>query len=120
MHKTRTGDYHRTYKFNPTLGIGKHKQIVEIECQREYEGKGAYPNYIADGVLNGFEELKSDSQPYCFEPVKIKSQFCWYLDMVKRRRLERSLYQNELWCDINVAILANWAKPDVVTGKGIV
>ena len=27
------------------LAIGKHAQVVEIECQREYEGKGAYPNY---------------------------------------------------------------------------
>ncbi|MCD8166405.1 MAG: hypothetical protein LUE93_09965 [Bacteroides sp.] len=52
------GDYHRTFNFNPTLGTGKHKQIVEIQCQREYEGKGAYPNYIAAGVLNGFEEYK--------------------------------------------------------------
>ncbi|MDE6527683.1 MAG: hypothetical protein K2L78_01380, partial [Muribaculaceae bacterium] len=31
--------------FNPTLGIGRHKQIVEVQCQREYEGKGAHPNY---------------------------------------------------------------------------
>ena len=42
--------------FNPTLGIGRHRQIVEVQCQREYEGKGAYPNYVVKGVVEGFEE----------------------------------------------------------------
>ena len=42
--------------FNRQVGIGKHAQIVEIECQREYEGKGAFPNYIMDGVIDGFVE----------------------------------------------------------------
>ena len=27
--------------FNPCIGIGKHQQVVEVQCQREYEGKGA-------------------------------------------------------------------------------
>ncbi|MCP3997969.1 MAG: hypothetical protein GY722_23360, partial [bacterium] len=50
------GDYHRTHRFSPPLGIGDHKQVVEIQCQREYEGKGAFPNLIAAGVIDGFEE----------------------------------------------------------------
>lgn len=50
------GDFHRRIVFNPTLNIGKHRQIVEVQCQREYEGKAAYPNYIAKGVIDGFEE----------------------------------------------------------------
>ena len=103
------GDYHRTYKFNPTLGIGKHKQIVEIECQREYEGKGAYPNYIADGVLNGFEELKSDSQPYCLNQLKSNPNFAGIWTWSRGGGWRGPYIKNELWCDINVAILANWA-----------
>ena len=51
--KHTKGDFLRTFPFNPTLGIGKHSQIVEVQCQREYEGKGAHPDYIAGGVLNG-------------------------------------------------------------------
>ena len=28
-----------------------------MECQREYEGKGAHPNFIAQGVIDGFPEV---------------------------------------------------------------
>eukprot|EP01043_Picozoa_sp_COSAG02_P058621 COSAG02_NODE_7328_length_3061_cov_5.107698_4_plen_225_part_00 len=51
-------DFWRYSAFNPCLGIGKHAQIVEVECQREYEGKGAHPNYIAKGVIEGFPEVQ--------------------------------------------------------------
>ena len=50
------GDFHRGNPFSQVLGIGRHPQLVEVQCQREYEGKGAYPNYIAHGVIEGFEE----------------------------------------------------------------
>ena len=50
-------DFWRWSAFNPCLGIGDHAQIVEVECQREYEGKGAHPNYIAQGVIEGFAEV---------------------------------------------------------------
>jgi hypothetical protein len=49
-------DFWRRVKVNECLTRGKHPQIVEVQCQREYEGKGAYPNYVMDGVINGFEE----------------------------------------------------------------
>lgn len=58
--------------FNPCIGIGKHQQVVEVQCQREYEGKGAHPNYIAKGVIGGFEEFKKPGikNPYCLNQVK--------------------------------------------------
>ncbi|EDQ84193.1 uncharacterized protein MONBRDRAFT_30494 [Monosiga brevicollis MX1] len=43
--------------FNPTLAQGAHQQIVEVECAREYEGKGAFPNYIGHGVINRWAEV---------------------------------------------------------------
>lgn len=52
-------DFWRTIPFNRTIGVGKHRQIIEVECQREYEGKGAFPNYVIDGVVNGFEEFRT-------------------------------------------------------------
>lgn len=54
--KHTAGDFHRTVGFNQCLNIGKHQQIVEVQAAREYEGKGAFPNYIGDGVINGYEE----------------------------------------------------------------
>ena len=49
-------DYWRYVAFNPTIGIGRHQQIVEASCQRSYEGKGIWPSYIARGVIEGFAE----------------------------------------------------------------
>lgn len=103
------GDYHRTFKFNPTLGIGKHRQIVEIECQREYEGKGAYPNYIGNGLLNGFEELKSDNPPYCLNHLKENPLFAGIWTWSRGGGWRGPYIKNELWSDINVAILTRWA-----------
>ncbi|HKL21389.1 MAG TPA: hypothetical protein VJ904_06255, partial [Tichowtungia sp.] len=43
------GDFHRVNPFTRSIGQGRHPQVIEVQCAREYEGKGAYPNYIAHG-----------------------------------------------------------------------
>jgi hypothetical protein len=50
------GDFHRGNPFSKVLGQGRHRQLIEVQAQREYEGKGAYPNDIAHGLIDGFEE----------------------------------------------------------------
>lgn len=57
------GDFFRNVSFNQCLNAGKHQQIVEVQSAREYEGKGAYPNYIGDGVINGFKEYEWSMSP---------------------------------------------------------
>jgi len=39
-------DYWRYNDFNPNIGRGGVEQIVEFQCAREYEGKGAYPDFV--------------------------------------------------------------------------
>jgi hypothetical protein len=39
-------DFWRYNDFNPTIGRGGVNQIVEFQCAREYEGKGAFPDYV--------------------------------------------------------------------------
>ena len=56
--KYQQGDFLRMTPFNPCLGIGKHKQIVEAQSRMEAYGKGAHPYYSAFGVLNGWPETK--------------------------------------------------------------
>lgn len=68
--KHTKGDFLRTFSFNPTLGIGKYQQVVEVQCQREYEGKGAHPDYIAKAVINGFEEYEGMESPKCLNDLK--------------------------------------------------
>ena len=41
-------DFWRYNDFNPTIGRGGVDQIVEFQAAREYEGKGAYPNYMGE------------------------------------------------------------------------
>ena len=64
--KHQAGDFLRLTPFNPTLMIGKHRQIVETECQLEVYGKGAHPYYSGQGVIGGWEEyawlMKHDAQ----------------------------------------------------------
>lgn len=39
-------DFWEYNDFNPMIGRGNVRQIVEFECAREYEGKGAFPDYV--------------------------------------------------------------------------
>lgn len=100
-------DFWRRVKFNPCICSGKHDQIIEIQCQREYEGKGAYPMYVMDGVINGFPELKN--------PIGVKDVINhplmrgvfawsrgggWYGPYIK----------NEFWCDLNAYVIGEYGK----------
>lgn len=57
--KHTSGDFVRPSTWNPMLGVGEHAQIVEVELQREYESKGALPNYVMNGIIDGFAEMGS-------------------------------------------------------------
>lgn len=41
-------DFWRYNDFNPNIGRGGVEQIVEFQCAREYEGKGAFPDYVGE------------------------------------------------------------------------
>jgi hypothetical protein len=104
------GDYHRTLPFNPTLGIGKHKQIMEVECQREYEGKGAYPNYIAQGVIDGFEEQKGEQKIHSLKEFAKTPQFAGVWTWSRGGGWVGPYIKNELWCELNAYVVANWTR----------
>lgn len=100
-------DFWRHVKVNECLTQGKHPQIIEVQCQREYEGKGAYPNYIMDGVINGFEEnTKKVGLRDLFSHPKILGVYSWsrgggwYGPYVK----------DELWPELNAFVLAQFVK----------
>jgi hypothetical protein len=102
-------DFHRWVEFNPCLMQGRHRQVVEVQCQREYEGKGAYPNYIARGVIEGFEEqaerkgLRDIQDHPLFAGIYTWSRGGgWYGPYVDR--------SNELWCDLNAYVVTQWGR----------
>lgn len=56
--KHASGDFVRGVPFNGTLGLGRHRQIVEVSAnQAGLYGKGAHPYYIGQGVIDGWEEM---------------------------------------------------------------
>jgi hypothetical protein len=41
------GDFYSFLPVNPTLRSGRHRRLVELQARPEYEGFGAFPNYLA-------------------------------------------------------------------------
>ncbi|HTN36519.1 MAG TPA: hypothetical protein VL053_05560 [Arachidicoccus sp.] len=116
MIKHTKGDYHRTFDFNPTLGIGRHPQVVEVECQREYEGKGAFPNYIAKGVIDGFEEFGTNTPQKGLTGLgglKSKKQFRGVWTWSRGGGWVGPYITNEFWPRLNAFVVSQWAQhPD--------
>ncbi|MFZ0035580.1 MAG: hypothetical protein WAK60_11420 [Sedimentisphaerales bacterium] len=116
-------DFHRANPFSKVLGQGRHKQIVEIQCAREYEGKGAYPNYISNGVIEGFEEHKISTAPNqikCLRDIYTKSNLLkgiW--TWTRGGGWEGPYITNELWPDLNAWVLAQWANNPSLTEESI-
>ncbi|MDJ1132952.1 hypothetical protein [Streptomyces iconiensis] len=113
--KHTASDFWRTVPFNPTLGIGRHRQIVEVQCQREYEAKGACPDYIADGVVNGFEEYPHDGSPRGLADLVGSSQLAGVWTWSRGGGWRGPYLTNELWCDLNMWVMARWTRG---TGRG--
>lgn len=97
--------------FNPTIGIGQHKQIVEVQCQREYEGKASHVNYIAAGVINGFPEYKDADMPYpyCLNHLKANSKIQGVWTWTRGGGWGGPYPANEFWIELNAYVLAQWA-----------
>ena len=84
--KHTKGDYLRTFRFNPTLGIGRHRQIVEVQCAREYEGKGRLPQLhrrVRDRWIRGERGRRRNEVP---RGVRQVAAFRGRVDLEPRRR----------------------------------
>ncbi|MEO5712328.1 MAG: hypothetical protein ABIT37_02480 [Luteolibacter sp.] len=120
-----TGDYHRTHPFSPPIGVGAHRHLVEVQCQREYEGKGAFPHFIAAGVIDGFEEDSRETAPAgprCLRDLIDREAFSGLLTWSRGGGWVGPYIQDELWCEINTRVLALWAQnrgtvTDELTGR---
>lgn len=108
------GDFHRGNPFSKVLGQGQHRQVVEVQCAREYEGKGAYPNYIANGVIEGFEEHRLQMPANQMKSLREFSQqkgdlFAGVWTWSRGGGWFGPFIKNELWCDLNAWVMAQWA-----------
>lgn len=108
--KHTAGDFFSGCQPNPCLGLGRHRQIVEVQCQREYEGKGAFPSYVARGVIEGFTEVPA---PQGLREWVRTPQFAGLWTWSRGGGWFGPYLQHEFWCELNVRVLAAWQKsPD--------
>lgn len=100
-------DFWRRVRTNPCIGLGKHRQIIEVQCQREYEGKGAFPNYVMQGVIDGFEENreKRGLADWLHHPL-VAGVFNWS----RGGGWYGPYLENEFWPDLNARVLAAFLK----------
>jgi len=111
--KHTKGDFHQLTVWNPTLMIGRHRQIIEVQCQREAYGKGAHPYYIGDGVINGWEEyawLMKPGQAQGLRDVITNPLCAGVWTWSRGGGWEGPYLRNELWCELNAAVIAQFAR----------
>lgn len=107
------GDFHRGNPFSKVLGTGRHQQLVEVQCAREYEGKGAFPNYIANGVIEGFEEYKNTMPTAPYTSLRglynssplLSGVWTWS----KGGGWDGPYIQNDLWNELNTWVMLHWS-----------
>ena len=99
-------DFWRNVRFNPCLTEGKHRQVVEVQCQREYEGKGAYPSYVMDGIINGFSENRAKRG---LKDIMHDPHICGIYTWSRGGGWYGPYIQNEFWCDLNTYVISAYA-----------
>ncbi len=111
--KHQQGDFHQLTPFNPTLMIGKHRQIIEVQAQREAYGKGAHPYYIGKGVIDGWEEyawMMKSGEPKGLRDV-INNPLCagvW--SWSRGGGWEGPYITDEFWPLLNAYVIAKFAE----------
>lgn len=121
--KYQQGDFLRMTPFNPTLGIGKHRQIVESQSRMEVYGKGAHPYYSAYGVINGWPETKYEiidghftgkindpANPRGVKDILNKNLLCGVNTWSNGGGWQGPYITNEIWTDLNTYVVSHWAQ----------
>ncbi len=121
--KYQQDDFLRMTAFNPTLGIGKHRQIVESQSRMEAYGKGAHPYYAAHGVINGWPETKFEikgstltgnlnkpENPRGVKDILNSNLLCGVNTWSNGGGWQGPYTSNEIWTDLNTYVISRWAQ----------
>jgi hypothetical protein len=121
--KYQQDDFLRMTPFNPNLGIGKHRQIVEAQSRMEAYGKGAHPYYSAFGVINGWPETRYEikdghftgkknnpSNPRGIKDILDSQLLCGVNTWSNGGGWQGPYISNEIWADLNTFVISKWAQ----------
>ena len=118
-------DFQRMSPFNPALGLGKHRQIVECQSRMEGYGKGAHPYYTAKGVIEGFPETKYEIEfgkhrftgnltpkdaPRGLRDILDRNLFAGVVTWSHGGGWQGPYITHEIWTDLNTSVMARWAR----------
>ncbi len=100
-------DFWRRVKPNDCIGEGRHAQVIEVQCQREYEGKGAYPNYFMDRLIDGFAEDRPARglREMVAHPL-VRGLYSWS----RGGGWHGPYLPHELWPDLAMGVLGRFAR----------
>ena len=106
--KHTNADFLRDIPFNKTLGIGRHRQIVEVSMmQAGCYGKGAYPYYIGRGVLHGWDEM---TPPQGIDHLVRSGKICGIYMWPRGDGWGGPYISSEFWVDLNVYVIGEFGK----------
>lgn len=95
-------DHWRWNPINPNFGEGEHAQWAEFQTAREYEGKGAFPNYLGRYFADGPTEIAPSGGLARLHELGVRGAWCW----ARGGGWNGPYLKREEWVDLNVHALA--------------
>ncbi|MCE9590322.1 MAG: hypothetical protein K8S99_07340 [Planctomycetes bacterium] len=96
-------DFWRYQKWNAaSLAFGKRPILYELQCQREFEGKGGIPNWQAPLWRDGCPESRDGNEPAGLSGVAGRVNFAGLWAWVRGGGWGGPFVNNESWIDANV------------------
>jgi hypothetical protein len=103
--KFTAGDFFSYLPLNPTLASGRHRRLIELQARPEFEGFGAFPNFLGEEYARALRIL-TQANP------QIVGTYLWTQLGGPVRAGPRSLYPLHgfwLWTDANVFVASRLA-----------
>ena len=95
-------DFWRYNRLNPTLTEITLPRMVEFQAAREYEGKGAFPNYVGAIYAQGLPELGENGGIQQAYRAGVRQAWIW----AKGGGWDGPTLQSDIWVDANVYALS--------------
>ncbi|MPY90394.1 MAG: hypothetical protein GEU99_21040 [Luteitalea sp.] len=114
--KFTAGDFFSYLPLNPTLASGRHRRLVELQARPEFEGFGAFPNFLGEEHAQALRSLVGANP-------RIVGTYLWPQFGGPLRAGPRSLYPLHgfwLWTDANVFVASRLALAPDADANGLV
>ncbi len=107
-------DFWRYQRWNPaSLAVGDRPVIYELQCQREFEGKGGLPNWQVPLWTHGCPEMRDREQVAGLSQVAGQVNLAGLWAWVRGGGWGGPFVSHEMWIDANVFAVPHLARrPD--------